>query len=39
LVIGWSLERQEGFHELPHVLRPSGAMVPPEMCRVKVVGC
>ena len=29
LVIGRSLERQEGFQELPHVLRPSGAMVTP----------
>ena len=28
LVIGRSLERQEGFQELPHILRPSGAMVP-----------
>ena len=27
LVVGRSLERQEGFQELPHILRPSGAMV------------
>ena len=29
LVVGRSLERQEGFQELPHILRPSGAMITP----------
>jgi hypothetical protein len=29
LVVGRSLERQEGFQELPHILRPSGTMAPP----------
>jgi hypothetical protein len=29
LVIRRSLERQEGFQELPHILRPSGTMVTP----------
>jgi hypothetical protein len=29
LVVGRSLKRQEGFQELPHILRPSGARVTP----------
>jgi hypothetical protein len=29
LLIGRSLERQEGFQELPHIFRPSGMMVTP----------